>query len=75
MDAASAGEGACIAVSAADEVLVEEFLKGKIKYPEIATALSKVFAKFKKVGNVELEDVLGIDEQARKYTYSVIGVK
>lgn len=75
IDAANAGEGACIAVSAADEVLVEEFLKGKIKYPEIATALQKVYGKFKKVGNVELEDILGIDEQARKYTYSVIGVK
>lgn len=48
IDAANAGEGACIAVSAADEVLVEEFLKGKIKYPEIATALQKVYGKFKK---------------------------
>ena len=56
-------------------MLVEEFLKGKIKYPEIANALQKVLTKFKKVGNVELEDILGIDEQARKYTYSVIGVK
>ncbi len=75
IDAASAGEGACIAISAADEVLVEEYLKGKIKYNDIANTLQKVLVKFKKVGNVELEDVLGIDEQARKYTYSIIGVK
>lgn len=75
IDAANAGEGACIAISACDEVLVEEFLKGKIKYNDIANTLTKVYTKFKKVGDVELEDILGIDEQARKYTYSVIGIK
>lgn len=75
IDAAKAGEGACIAVSAADEVLTEEFLKGKIKFGDFATVLATVLAKFRKVGDVELEDVLGIDEQARKYTYSMIGVR
>lgn len=75
IDAAEAGEGACIAISAADEVLVEEFLKGKIKFLDISNTLAKVYAKFKKVGDVELEDILSIDEQARKYTYSMIGVK
>lgn len=75
IDAANAGEGACIAISACDEVLVEEFLKGKIKYNDIANTLAKVYTKFKKVGDVEFEDILGIDEQARKYTYSVIGIK
>lgn len=75
IDAANAGEGACIAVSASDEVLVDAFLKGKIKYNDIANTLYKVYTKFKKVGNVELEDILGIDEQARKYTYSMIGVR
>lgn len=75
IDAANAGEGACIAISACDEVLVEEFLKGKIEYNDIANTLAKVYTKFKKVGDVELEDILGIDEQARKYTYSVIGIK
>ncbi len=75
IDAANAGEGACIAISASDEVLVDAYLKGKIKYNDIASTLLKVYNKFKKVGNVELEDILGIDEQARKYTYSVIGVR
>ena len=75
IDAARAGESACIAISAADEVLVEEYLKGKIKFGDIATALSKVLAKFAKGRNVDLEDVLSIDEQARKYTYSILGAK
>lgn len=75
MDAAKAGEGACIALSASDEVLVEEFLKGKIKFTDISLTLAKVLAKFRKIGNVELNDILSIDEQARKYTYNVIGVR
>lgn len=75
IEAARAGEGACIALSAADEVLVEEYLNGKIKFTDIAQTLAKVLTKFRKIGNVELEDILSIDERARKYTYNVIGVK
>lgn len=75
MDAAKLGESACIALSAADELLVEEYLKGKIKLTDIAAALKKVLAKFGKSGNVGLENILSIDERARKYTYDVIGVK
>lgn len=75
IEASKAGEGACIALSAADEVLVEEFLAGKIKFTDIAVALKKVLTKFRKTGDVALDDILGIDETARKYTYSVIGVK
>lgn len=74
MRAASDGEGACIAVSAADEVLVDAFLAGTIRFTDIAAILDKVERKFKKVGDVELEDIIGIDAEARKYTYSV-GVK
>lgn len=74
LQAAKAGEGACIALSAADEVLVEGFLNGAIRYNDIPNTLEKVLHKFRKVGDVELEDVFGIDAEARKYTYSV-GVK
>lgn len=74
MRAARDGEGACIAVSAADEVLVDAFLAGTIRFTDIAAILDKVERKFKKVGDVELEDIIGIDAEARKYTYSV-GVK
>lgn len=74
MKAARAGEGACIAVSAADEVLVDAFLAGSIKFTDIAAVLSKVLSKFAKIGDVALEDIFGIDAEARKYTYSV-GVK
>lgn len=72
--AAAAGEGARIAVSAADEVMVEAFLAGSAKFNDIPNVLEKVCAKFGKIGEVALEDVFGIDAEARKYTYSV-GVK
>ncbi len=75
MNAASSGEGACIAISSADEVLVDLYLKDKIKFSDFARVLDKVLAKFKKIGDVELDEVLSIVEQARKYTYSVLGIK
>ena len=75
MEAARAGEGACIAISSADEVLVDLYLKDKIKFSDFERVLDKVLAKFKKAGDVPLDEILGIDEQARKYTYSVLGIK
>ncbi len=68
---AKRGDGACIAVSAADEVLVDQYLKYKIKLTDIPTKLEKVLAKFEKVGDVKLDDVTRIDTEARKYTYSI----
>ena len=75
MNAARSGEGACVAISSADEVLVDLYLKDKIKFSDFERVLDKVLAKFKKVGDVALDEILSIDEQARKYTYSVLGVK
>lgn len=75
IDAAKLGEGACIAISAADEVLVEEFIKGNISYGEIADILVKVLKEFADIGDVDLDDILGIDDNARKYTYAVIGAR
>lgn len=74
MQAAKSGEGACIALSAADEVLVNGFLNGSVKYNDIPHTLEKVYAKFHKIKEVGIEDIIGIDAEARKYTYS-IGVK
>lgn len=74
MQAAKSGEGACIAFSAADEVLVDGFLNGSVKYNDIPHTLEKVYAKFHKIKEVGIEDIIGIDAEARKYTYS-IGVK
>ena len=72
--AARAGAGACIAVSAVDEVLVDAFLAGSVRFTDIPAVLGKVLHKFEKTGDVAPEDIFGIDAEARKYTYSV-GVK
>lgn len=68
---AKRGDGACIAVSAADEVLVDQYLKYKIKFSDIPNKLEKVLSKFEKIGAVDLDDVTRIDTEARKYTYSI----
>ena len=75
IEAAKAGEGACIALSAADEVLVEEYLKDNIRLTDISKILSKVLEQFRSIGDVELDRILCIDEEARKYTYSMIGAR
>lgn len=48
--AARAGAGACIAVSAADEVLVDAFLAGSVRFTDIPAVLGKVLHKFEKRG-------------------------
>ncbi len=75
MDAVRAGEGACIALSASDEVLVDMFCDGKIKFGDIATVLEKVLKKFKNIKQVELDDIIALDQEARKFTYHAVGVK
>ena len=72
---AAAPEYLAEALSAADEVLVEEVLKGKLKFTDIAGVLRKVLAKFSSQKLVELDEVLCIDERSRKYTYSIIGAR
>ncbi len=70
--AAKEGEGVKIALSVADEVAVEAYLNGEIKYGDIPVILSKVFEKFRKVGDVALEDIFDVDSKARKYAFSLI---
>ncbi len=70
-EAAKSGDTACIALSAADEVLVEQFLRHKIKFTDIALRLEKVLSRFQDAKEVSLDDVIRIDTEAKKYTYSI----
>ena len=65
------GEGASIAISAADEILVDSFLKGKINFLDIPKKLEKVLTKFDNIKDVSFDDILFVDNDARKYTYSL----
>lgn len=70
-EAAKSGEGACIAISAADEILVDSFLNGKISFTDIPKKLEKVLTKFSSIKEVSFDEILSLDNDARKYTYTL----
>lgn len=71
-EAVEKGESAIIALSAADEVLVDAFIGGKIAFTDIALGLRRVLDNTEcvKVGN--FNDILNIDRQTRQYTLSML---
>ena len=70
-EAAKSGESACIAISAADEILVDSFLNGKISFTDIPKKLEKVLTKFSSIKEVAFDEILSLDNDARKYTYTL----
>ena len=67
IDAAKLGESACVAVSAADEIAVAQFIAGKIGFTDIEKYVEKglSFIRGNKVSSVD--EVLSIDETVKKY--------
>lgn len=59
-------------LNAADEVAVEAFLAGKIKFLEISKVLRKVMDKHSLVTKPTLEDIFSADEWARKEAFAAI---
>ena len=61
------GESACVAVSAADEIAVAQFIAGKIGFTDIEKYVEKglSFIRGNKVSSVD--EVLSIDETVKKY--------
>jgi len=53
-------------LNAADEVAVQAFLDGKIRFTDIATIVEKTLSKHKKSGRLSLEAILEIDQWARR---------
>ncbi len=59
--------GACPAImNAANEVVVESFLEGKIKFPEIYNVVADVVEKLEPVAVDSVEAILEIDQYARQ---------
>ena len=52
-------------LNAANEIIVEIFLKGGIAFTEIPKCISRVLDKHKSIANPELEDILEADKWAR----------
>ena len=67
-DALRSGQAACVALNAANEVAVDCFLKGQIRYTEIAGVIEDCLGRMEGMSHPELstlDDVLALDAQAR----------
>lgn len=65
-----AGQGACIALNAANEVAVAAFLEGRLRYtwiPRVIEAVLEWYALKSSVTLNSLDDVLALDAEARIY--------
>lgn len=74
-DALRAGQGACIALNAANEIAVDAFLNHRLRYTEIARVIETTLswqAGQSELNYTSLEDVLSTDLFARRYASNVI---
>lgn len=65
-EAAVAGPAACIALNAADEVAVAQFLQGRIPFLGIPRTIEEVLAVTPPVSPRSIPDVLAADQEARR---------
>ena len=70
--AAEAGGAACIALNAADEVAVGAFLEGTIPFSSIPRTIETVLEVTPPRHPETIQDVLGLDEEARRVARSVV---
>ena len=59
-------------LSAANEVSVNEFLRGGLKFISIYTVIERVIARHRNIGNPDLEDILHADSWARQEAHNII---
>jgi 1-deoxy-D-xylulose-5-phosphate reductoisomerase len=64
--AAKTGGTSPAALCAADEVAVELFLKGAIKFPDIARLVEQVLREHQTIFDPTLDDIINIDRWARE---------
>jgi 1-deoxy-D-xylulose-5-phosphate reductoisomerase len=61
----SAGESAPVALNAANEIAVEQFLQGKLAFDRIPGIIEDVLTRVEAVALRDLAHVLEVDHQAR----------
>ena len=71
--AAAMGGTAAAALNAANEVAVEHFLAGRIRFPQIPELIEKTLVKHTVITTPSLEDILDTDREARRLTAEQIG--
>jgi 1-deoxy-D-xylulose-5-phosphate reductoisomerase len=67
--AARQKNGAVVALSAADEILVEEFIAGEISFYDISHYLEKTLKKFSDACADTVDEIFDIDREARQYIF------
>jgi 1-deoxy-D-xylulose-5-phosphate reductoisomerase len=72
---AAQGGSAPVVFNAANEVAVEEFLAGKIKFGMIVELIEQCLNKHEASSNVSLEELLAADAWARKEVYEYLKEK
>lgn len=72
IDACNAGQGACTALNAANEVSVAAFLDETIKFTEIHTVNQRVLQQFMDTRVTTIDEVLSLDSQARECAENVV---
>ena len=70
--AAEAGGAACIALNAADEIAVGAFLEGTIPFTSIPRTIETVLEVTPPMHPKTIQDVLHLDEEARRVARSVV---
>lgn len=70
--ALAAGDAAGCVIGAADEILVERYLRGEIAFYDIAEGIDRALQKFHPAGNFDsLDSVFRMDKAVREYTLSI----
>ena len=68
IEAIEAGGSYPAAMNGANEVLVDAFLKGKIRYTDIPEKLARILDWHRPAYKLDLETILNIDQEVRDYT-------
>lgn len=65
-EASGAGGSYPVVLNGANEVLVDQFLKGRISFIDIQETLERIIDQHNPTYHLRLEDIIGIDRQIRK---------
>jgi 1-deoxy-D-xylulose-5-phosphate reductoisomerase len=69
------GRGASAVLNAANEIAVQAFLDGRLRFTEIAATIERVLESFDPPAPAAIEDVLEIDRRARAVAAGMLPLK
>ena len=71
-EAAQRGDTYPCALNASNEVVVEEFLKGRLRFPDIPKIIERILSLHKNIKTPKLEDILEVDKWAKEKTVALL---